>query len=692
MTRNWSHSVLLGAAVCLVLAVPAYAQSDSVDASSTNAQALLNTYTPADFDRFQPNTALDMVSQIPGFSLRDGDSGSRGFGEASANFLINGRRPSTKSQSARDLLARIPAESVKRLEVLDGASLDIPGLSGQVVNVVARTVDLSGSWRYAARFEEGTAPQLLEGELSVAGERGDLSFNLALDAGQFTFTEDSVETFFDDRPDRGGNVIEDRTEDVFFDNRRPRLSANLSWTPANGHVANLNSRLQYRNNKNGVRETFIARSPDRLSGSSEGNGGEDEWEIDISGDYALPAGPGTLKLIGLYRFEDSDIETRFVNAFDGRDPTRSIFRRDEIEKEIIARTEYAFSLGGVHDVQVSAEYAFNSLDSEALFEDNFTSPQIDNVLVEEDRFEGRVTDSWVLPGDLNLQASIGAEYSSLGVVAPGEEPRTFFRPKGFVAGSWAASDMYTLRTRIEREVGQLDFGDFVSTRSLADEIVTSGNADIIPEQSWNLSFEIERTDPKLLSGRVSPFYERIDDPNDRVLFSDGTEGPGNLDSAERWGIEAEATLLFDTLGITGLRLEAFGLLQDSAIDDPLTGERRPINNDTEYAYELEARYDIPNSQIALFTEFENSQSRPFIRFDEVRNVIVDEPFLEAGVIFKDVYGLQLSVFVQNILNNTIIRERERFFGEGLRLDPITRFERFERDRGRRLNIELSGTF
>ncbi len=666
------------------------AESPQSDAAET--QALLNVYTPADFERFQPNTALDMVFQIPGFSLRSGDSGSRGFGEASGNFLINGRRPSTKSQGARDLLSRIPAASVKRLEILDGAALDIPGLSGQVVNVIARTTELSGSWNYAMRFEDGTAPQLLEGEISLAGERGNLSFNLALDAGQFTFTEDSVETFFDDRPDRGGSVIEDRTEDVYFDNRRPRLSANLSWTPDNGHVANLNTRLQRRNNKNGVRETFIARRDDRLSGRSDGYGGEDEWEVDISGDYALPTGPGTLKFLGFYRYEDSRFETRFVNAFDGQDPTRSIFKRDEIEKEIIARSEYAFRLADVHDLQISAEYAFNSLESETLFEDNFTAPIIDNVLVEEDRFDFRLTDSWTVSNSFNLQASIGAEFSSLGVVAPGEEPREFFRPKGFLAASWTASDMYSYRARIEREVGQLDFGDFVSTRSLADEIITSGNDEIIPEQSWNLSVEIERTDPTLLSGRISPFYERIEDPNDRVLFSDGTEGPGNLDSAERWGVEAEATLLFDTIGVPGLRLEGFALLQDSAIDDPLTGERRAINNDTEYAYELEVRYDIPNTEIALFGELENDQSAPFIRFDEVQDVVVDEPFLEAGIIFKDVYGLQLSIFVQNILDNTIIRDRERYFGEGLRLDPITRFERFERDRGRRLNFEISGTF
>jgi outer membrane receptor for ferrienterochelin and colicin len=181
-----------------------------VDTPDRDAQR--ETYPPAFFAQFQPNTALDMVERIPGFTMRSGDT-ERGFGEAATNVLINGRRPSTKSQDSNDILSRIPASTVLRIEVLDGASLDIPGLSGQVVNIVARAVELSGNWQYAARFEEGTAPQLTEAEVSLSGTRGDLGFTVGLKLDEFTFTEDSVETYFD----TSRNVIEDRTEDVFLD-------------------------------------------------------------------------------------------------------------------------------------------------------------------------------------------------------------------------------------------------------------------------------------------------------------------------------------------------------------------------------------------------------------------------------------------------------------------------------------------
>ena len=707
------HRTLLIATSALALALPAHAQDTAepivtagdgsadiavpeapatTTAGGDDADAVINTYAPAYFEQFQPLTALDMVRQVPGFSLRGGSGGARGFGEANANFLINGRRPSTKGQDAGDLLGRIAARSVIRIEVLDGASLDIPGLSGQVVNVVARAVDLSGNWQYAARFEEGTAPQMLEGQINLSGEAGNLGFAVGFDSGQFTFSEDSREFFATDRPDRGGRIYEERIENIGFDNRRPTLTANLSWTPDNGHVANLNSRLRRRNNYSDVREQFEAVGPEGVDGVSDSSGSEDEWEVEVSGDYALLAGPGQFKAIALYRFEDSDFDTRFVSAPVGVDPVRTIFARREKETEAIARAEYAFKPAPAHDVQVSAEYAYNLLDATSSFENNFVLPVLDAVRVDEDRFDVRATDSWTVSDALSLQGSVGFENSTISVDGPGQEPRSFFRPKGFVAASYVPTGVHAFRARVERGVGQLNFNDFVSRRSLADSLITGGNDDIVPEQFWNLSVEYERTDPSLLSGRISPFYRRIEDPIDQVLFTDGTSGPGNLDSAERYGIEGEVTLVMDSLGAPGLRLEASGLLQDTNIDDPLTGERRGISRQTKWAYDLEARYDIPGTDIALTAEAENDQTFPFVRFDEIQNIIVDDPFVEVGVIFKDVYGLQLSIVAQNLLDNTIIRERERYLGEDQRLGPITRYEEFGRIRGRRISFVLEGTF
>ena len=669
-------------------------QSDATaTARGDDSDAVLQSYPPAYFAQFQPVTALDMIRQVPGFSLQGGGGGARGFGEASANFLINGRRPSTKGQDAGDLLGRIQAESVIRIELLDGASLDIPGLSGQVVNVVARAVEFSGNYRYAARFEEGTRPQLLEGSVNLTGETGNLAFALALNAGQFSRSEDGTEFFATDAPRRGGTIIEDRQEFVTLDNRRPSASLNLSWTRDNGHEANLNTRVQRPNNSSNIGERFTALTPEGNTGQSFGRSAEDEWEAEVSGDYALPVGPGTLKFIGLYRYEDSDFDTRFVAANTGDIPVRTIFARRDKEGETIARAEYAFKPLPAHDVQVSAEYAFNYLDSVTQFENNFIAPVIDEVRVEEDRIDVRLTDSWTVSDALAVQASVGAENSELGVVGPNQEPRSFFRPKGYLGASYKLDDTYTVRGRVERRVGQLNFGTFVSTRSLTDDRVNTGNDDIVPQQFWDTFIEIERVDTDLLSGSVRAEYTRVDDPIDRRLFADGTDGPGNLDTAaEIWGISADATLLMDTLGVPGLRLEAEAGIFDSSLEDPLTFETRRLNGQTEWEWELEGRYDIPGTSIALTAEIEDAEFARDVRFDEIQAVSLDAPELDAGIIFKDISGLQLTVRVQNILDAATVRERERFFTDERRLGPIGLFERFERRRGRRLNISLEGTF
>jgi hypothetical protein len=190
--------------------------------------------------------------------------------------------------------------------------------------------------------------------------------------------------------------------------------------------------------------------------------------------------------------------------------------------------------------------------------------------------------------------------------------------------------------------------------------------------------EFERTDDKLISGRIRPYLELIEDPIDRILIGTNTEGPGNLENATRYGIDVNATLLFDTLGAPGLRLEMEGGIGGSDIDDPLTGLSRQINFNEKYRYSLFARYDIPQSNFALTTQINNDNSK--------------RPFLSLGLIHKNFFGMQLSITGTNLLDNIVIQERDRFLGADRRLGDLTRIERFERERGRRVSFVITDTF
>ena len=641
-------------------------------------------YERAYFDEFSPQTAEDMVDRIPGFTVRGGEGGERGFGQASLNILINGRRPSSKSLDAGDILERISAERVLRIEVVDGTTLDIPGLSGDVANIITESFGITGNWEYAARFEEGTEPQLLDAEGSVAISRGDVTLTLSANMGQFTFTEDGVERYFD----ADDVLFEDRQERLVFEQQRPQLDAALNWTPPNGSVLNLNANVQTRNRNFDIRETFTAVAPGGTDGQTIFFDGEDEVAYEFGGDYEFGVSPvgegGRLKLIGLYSFEDSEFTNRNAGFTVGESATFQEFLQDIEETEAIARAEYTWN-GGAW--QASTEYAFNALEADS----EFNGAALPFVEVNEDRIQGALSHNRKL-GSWDVQASVGAEYSEISVPSnAASEPRSFVRPKGFLSASRDLDPKHSLVLRLDRSVGQLDFFDFVSEVDLEEGRDDRGNERIVPDQEWLLEAIIERTDPKGLSWRLNPKVALIEDPIDRVLFADGSEGPGNLDSsAYFYGAEGNFTSILDNVA-QGLRLSGYFNIFETSIEDPLTGDRRRFNGSALWFASLELRHDIANTPFAYEIGIDQTASDiQAFRFDQVVEVDFARPNLEVSVEHKSFFGMNLELNLSNILDRG--QDRERLLFEGDRFGPLIRREERFRPRGPRFSIILSDTF
>lgn len=162
--------ISLTAIAAALSAFPAGAQDappPAPAAASGAPGAARQLYTPADFARYAPNNAYDMLDQVPGFLIRDNEQ-LRGLGQASGNVLFNGERPSNKGDDMYTQLSRIPAGNVERIEIVDGASLDIPGLSGQVANIVYRAASFSGQFSWKPQFRPHyTDPLFTRGDISV---------------------------------------------------------------------------------------------------------------------------------------------------------------------------------------------------------------------------------------------------------------------------------------------------------------------------------------------------------------------------------------------------------------------------------------------------------------------------------------------------------------------------------------------
>src|SRR3954453_21567761 len=166
----------------LLLATAALTLPGTVLAQPSSAPATAKRiYTPADFARFAPKSAYDMLVQVPSFTIRSA-SNERGLGQAQENVLINGERIANKSGGAVDQLQRISAQNVERVEIVDAASLGIAGLSGQVANVILKTATKSSGqfewnpgWR--AHFAK---PEWFGGSVSYSGKKGPLDYTVSV--------------------------------------------------------------------------------------------------------------------------------------------------------------------------------------------------------------------------------------------------------------------------------------------------------------------------------------------------------------------------------------------------------------------------------------------------------------------------------------------------------------------------------
>ncbi|HEU4774060.1 MAG TPA: TonB-dependent receptor plug domain-containing protein, partial [Lysobacter sp.] len=433
-----------------LLACPPFALAQEAAAPATAAPASdARTYVPADFERYAPRNALDMLEQVPGFVIREAVV-ERGLGQATGNVLLNGQRLSGKSNDVITQLSQVPADDVVRIEIVDGATLDIPGLSGQVANVVTDAEGLSGQWEWRPDFRSYyTDPQLTRTSASVSGSRGRLDYTLGFENGGNHSGAGGPTTLYN----ADGSVREYRDEQWTGEVDAPRLSTQFAWKGATGAVANLNASWQkvfYDYVEDGTRTG--PGLPDRIRSVRSEQGGHN---YEVGGDYEFGLGKGRLKLIGLSQFDHTPtVDTVEVAYADGSPTDGFRFTRDGETTERIARAEYRWTGGG--DWQVSGEYAFNRLDStSALFQRSADGAYLPVPLpggtatVQEDRYELMGSYGRTLTPDLTLQVAAGAEDSTIEQAGGGGLRRSFRRPKGQVSLAWEASDALDVNMKLQ---------------------------------------------------------------------------------------------------------------------------------------------------------------------------------------------------------------------------------------------------
>jgi outer membrane receptor protein involved in Fe transport len=157
---------------------------------------------------------------------------------------------------------------------------------------------------------------------------------------------------------------------------------------------------------------------------------------------------------------------------------------------------------------------------------------------------------------------------------------TYLKPR--LTLIWAASPTTQLRFRAEREVGQLNFDDFVASANFNTASgVTAGNPDINPEQAWVGEATVEQRFWK--DGLISVSYRHyeIKDAIDRgpVFASDGGvfDQPENIGDGRKDELALQLSLPLERLGIKHGLLKGDLTKRWSRVTDPTTGAGREIS-------------------------------------------------------------------------------------------------------------------
>ncbi|MDE2618782.1 MAG: hypothetical protein KGL54_01345 [Sphingomonadales bacterium] len=619
-------------------------------------------YQAAFFVPFSAANALQMVQRTPGFTLERIDSSVRGFAAAAGNVVINGQRPSAKSDPLETILARIPANRVLRVEVGPG---DLYGAeySGkpQVLNLVLRAEGgLAGT-------AEGTLRRAYTGELYP-----DLSLSALLTRGKSTVTValklDSSAATTEEGYDRiteaaSARLVEYRRKVNTI--REPVTSASAAWAHDDGanRTAHLNTRVALDRVRlgqtNDVTPLVGPVRDDRLTQHY------DISSFELGGDITRPLAGGGLKLVGLAtRRHRDNLDTQF-NRVGGQVLGGGEQSLVDSLDETIGRLVWTRADLGGWSVEAGAERAFNRLRSAvdvyaldgAGGRSRIDLP-IDNAVVEETRTEAFVNAGHRLSSRLRTDLGVTVESSHLvvsGDVAADRRLR-FIKPKAVL--DWRAGKAWHAQVSLQRRVAQLQFQDFISNAELTTNRVNGGNADLLPQRSWDLLGFVEH--PLLGDGlvRVEAGYNAVELVQDRVPTPEGFDAPGNLGNGRELILRGKLDMPLARLGLRGGRLSLSTSYLSTRVRDPYTGLDRPYSGTSAFVWQAAFRQD--RGKFAWGFELSGNTPSTFYRRDELDRTWSQMPYVTAFADYRPDARTTLTLGLDNATGVPAFRRRQFF--------------------------------
>jgi outer membrane receptor protein involved in Fe transport len=675
--------------VLLAMANPAFAQQAGPAIAAPELGARI-AYDAAHYAQFAPRTALDMIRQTPGFSLQEGLD-RRGFSGSLGNVLVDGKRPIAKSQTLSDILQRIPAAQVLRIELLRGGEAASEGLGFVVVANVVRTPSAGGGvWSLGTEYA-GRAP-VPNGWASWSGRVGSTDYSLGTNGYSLlrNLPGERIITSAE------GELIETRIE------RSPRSFYEIAVNgeagrPMFGGSVRLTGQAYYsRYHDEGAIVSFGPQSQpigDELNPYTES-----DRKLEAGIEHNRIVGGWDLSLAALVTRKryDSDVQSTSRNAYE---ETLLVFEQDLSRRssETIVRATLLGQPGTGHQLEAGLEGALNRLSQDLVSTIDFGQGPFPlpipnaNLSVRETRAEAYVTHKWTLDTRWSMESRLAAEVSRLSFEGDTDDAVALAYLKPSIQIARRLGRRNEVRLRFYRDVGQLDFTDFVSSASVSDDIIHGGNPDLRPEKSWRFEGIADLRFGESSALNLKLFHYWIDNVVDLIVVgppADLFDAPGNIGRGRVYG--AEATLRFPlTQFIPGGSLSVEGSLKDASVRDPLTGRKRVISDFAESSLKTEFRQDLSKHKVAWGVTYTHKPELFFYRFNEIDRKR-ESPSLDLWAERSLFGGYKVRATFLSILGSP--EKRQRTFFEPDRSGDLVKIERWRRDPGNWLLLSVSGNF
>lgn len=527
-------------------------------------------FTPDFFAAQRPNTALDMVNRVPGFSIDNG-SGARGFEGAVGNVLINNNRPASKNDSGSNVLGRTLANQVERIELIRGGApgIDMQGYS-VVVNVILKTTDSRQSiltWN-AMLFEGGH--DIYGGSYQFTQNKGDRSWGVTLSDGMGSSDSNGVGRSI--RRNAAGDVIRDERFENDGWGGGQSIRGNYTGPVFGGKLEGT-----ARYGLNDYQNWTELSSPTSLRRSDYAEDG-DSGELGLTWTRTLnPRWTVETRLI--HEFSSFDSVSGSNETLNGTAAPEQLFKSNGDSSESILRALVRHERSPALTIEAGAEIAYNMLDVNQAFTIGGVGVPLPSasVKVEETRGEAFSKATWRINPKLTLEGGVRLEASTISQSGDADQEKSFFFAKPRVLATWTPMANNQLRFRFERELGQLDFGDFAASAELSDGTVFGGNVDLEPEQRWisELSYERRFWGEGVVS--IGYRHDRIIDVIDRLPLPGGLSATGNIGDGTLDQLSLNVVVPLDKVGISGARFTFQNDWNKTSVTDPTTGEDRRIS-------------------------------------------------------------------------------------------------------------------